>query len=147
MNFCANQQELIMNIKYTRTRAFEYFGTTPTNPRWSRSAQSADGNTVVFSLWQHKFKDRDGRIYEDSMTHDDHHGGRALRRHLKWAWENCDGRVRVIVNIAKDPTVHPHSIKECRPVEMIMRLTHFDLETGTFAAEAEVELPELLRAA
>jgi hypothetical protein len=37
------------------TAAFAHFGTRPANPRWSWSAVSEDGGTVVLALWRDLF--------------------------------------------------------------------------------------------
>ena len=56
---------------------------------------------------------------------------------LAWAQENCDGRLRLIIAIAKDRNAEPRSIAECFPSKMVMRLTHLDVDTGAYVAEAE----------
>src|ERR1019366_2706519 len=46
-----------MPKKWGLAEAFAHFGATGRNQRWSWSARSADGKTVVITLW------RDGRNY------------------------------------------------------------------------------------
>lgn len=119
------------------TQAFKCFGTKPTNVRSSWSARSAE--TVVITLWQDQIKRRGSKmIYEESLKQDNRFGGREMMKHLAYAWDYCDRKVNVIIAIPKDPTAHPRSIKECFPSKIVMRLTHFDPETSTFAAEAEL---------
>jgi len=45
-----------MAAKWTRADAFAYFGAQGKNPRWSWSARSADGKTVVLTMWQDEFR-------------------------------------------------------------------------------------------
>jgi hypothetical protein len=56
---------------------------------------------------------------------------------LVWASEHCGGRFHVIIAKAKDVNADPRSIEECFPSKVVMRLTHFDRETGALVAEAE----------
>jgi hypothetical protein len=56
---------------------------------------------------------------------------------LAWARDNCDGLFKVIIAIAKDTRAERRSIKECFPSKMMMRLTHLDVPTAAFSAEAE----------
>jgi hypothetical protein len=131
-----------MAKKWTHTAAFKHFGTKPKNIQWSWSARSPEGETVVVTLWQDKFKRRDGRIVYERQgifngSPDTRPGFRELMDNLAWAQTHCHGRFRVITAIAKDVTAEPRSIRECAPTNMVMRLTHLDMTTGTFSAEAE----------
>jgi len=126
-----------MARKWTHTAAFRHFGTTPKNVQWSWSARSADGKTVVLTLWKHEFH---GRTYRSNFTSEDSDprlGFGELMENLKWAQEHCDSRFRAIIATARDPDAYPPSIKECYPGRMTMRLTSLDHKTGNFTAEIE----------
>jgi len=56
---------------------------------------------------------------------------------LEWARDHCNGRVKVIVAIAKDINVSPRSIRECFPSKMVMKIVDFNAESGALLAEAE----------
>ena len=56
---------------------------------------------------------------------------------LKWARDNCDGRVRVVRMTARDEKANPRSIATCYPDDdLIMRVTALDEAKGTFRAES-----------
>lgn len=128
-------------MKHTHTSAFAHFGTVPRNVQWSWSARNDVTKTVVVTLWQDEFTRKDGKtIYERPPLHRQvrsRHGYPEMMDNLAWAQDHCDGLLRVIVAIAKDPTASPRSIKECFPHDMIMRLSHVDFDTGAFTAIAE----------
>ena len=130
-----------MPKKWTHTAAFAAFGTTPRNTQWSWSARSDDGKTVVVNLWQDRFKSEGGRlIYARPAYSPRERKGRGFKewvRNLAWARDHCEGRLHVIIAIAKDPNASPRSIAECFPSKMVMRLIEFDPVTGAFVAEAE----------
>jgi hypothetical protein len=135
-----------MPKKWSHTEAFAHFGTKPKNVQWSWSARSADGNTVVVTLWQDQFEKRDGHLIyarpANELGHPDTRPGFSeLMEHFAWARDRCGGRFSVIIAIAKDPNVEPRSIKECFPSKMVMRLTSLDITTGAFAAVADVDSP------
>lgn len=63
---------------------------------------------------------------------------------VKWAMKECGGVVRVVVARAENEMAFPRSIKEEFPKDdWLLRITFFDAETGTFAAE--VERTEILK--
>ena len=130
-----------MTRKWTRKAAFEYFGTKQRNVRWSCSAKSPDGKTVVVTLWKDVFQTRDGsRVYERDEFDPGTSGLQReseLMKNLAWAQHKCAGRFNVIIATAKDISADKRSIKECFPTKMIMRLTSLNPTTGAFAAEAE----------
>lgn len=131
-----------MAKNWTHTAAFGHFGATPRNVQWSWSAKSADGKTVVVTLWQDLFEKRDGRVVyswvgQDLRDPDTRLGFHEMLENIAWARDHCDGLFKVIIAIAKDPRAEPRSIKECFPSKMVMRLTSFDTETGAFVAKAE----------
>ena len=49
--------------------AFAQFGVAGRNQRWSWSARSDDGETVVLTLWQDLVKVRDGNVHYDTFGH------------------------------------------------------------------------------
>ena len=126
---------------WTKRSSFEYFGTVGTNPIWSWSARSDDGKTVVLILW------KDMLDYSvDPITFNcfgdaalsgwkDKPGNKERAENLKWARDHCDGRFRVIIAVAKDPSASPREILECYPHDrLIMKLIDLDEETGEFIA-------------
>lgn len=127
--------------KWTHTKAFASFGVVPRNTRWSWSARSEDGKTVVATLWQDQFERKDGRVIyaRPGFTPGERKrpGFMEWIENLTWAQSNCQGRFKVIVAVAKDIQATPRSIGECFPSKMTMRLVQFDRDTGAFVAEAE----------
>ena len=63
-------------------------------------------------------------------------GFNELKDNLEWAQRNCDGRIHVIIAIAKDKLAAPRLILECFPSKVVLKLTHFDIASGEFIAEA-----------
>jgi len=97
---------------------------------------------VVVTLWQDEFKRADGKmIYVregDIANPDTRPDHRELIDNLEWARDHLEGRVSVIVTIAKDKTAHPRTIAECHPSKMRARVTHVDRASGSFRFEAEL---------
>jgi hypothetical protein len=61
---------------------------------------------------------------------------------LRWARDNCDGLVRVVIVTAKDVKAERRSIADCFPVDqLVMRITHLDDETGAFRMESVTKYP------
>lgn len=126
--------------KKSHTACFGHFGTKPRNVQWSWSARNEGTKTVVVTLWQDEFEwTPDGRrvyargpIWEHSRVSPGHN---ELMANMRWALDHCDGWVKVIVAIAKDPTAAPRSIKECSPTNMQAKVTHLDEGSGEFAIE------------
>ena len=127
-----------MAEKWTHRACFEHFGTIPKNPRWSWSGRSLDGNIVSVTFWQDQFEEG-GRIYRGRRRPSEAIGkaGRTeLLENLKWARDNCDGVLRIIIAIAKDPKAEPRSISECFPQKTLrMRIISLDETTGEYVAE------------
>jgi len=132
-----------MAEKWTHAEAFAYFKAKGTNPRWSWSARSDDGKTVVLTLWQDEFSRGDGnkqvsyhaKVREDAAEWIKRPGNRERLENLKWAKEHCDGLFRVVVGIAEDVSARPRAIKECFPHKnLIMRIVDLNEETGEFRA-------------
>jgi hypothetical protein len=122
---------------------FDTFGAKGANPRWSWSARSEDGKTVVLTLW------KDGiRVQGQSVTYDSFDlegsgewqkrpGNRERIENLKWARDNCGGLFRVVITVAKDTAAIPRSIAECFPKpNLTMRLLDLNEQTGEFRAES-----------
>lgn len=124
---------------WTLAECFQKFGAEKANPRWSWSARSSDGKTVVLTLWCDLI-----RIQDKTATYDtfglnldqwiDRAGNRERLENLKWARDHCDGLFRVVIIVAKDLNTHPWSIAECYPHDMQMRLRDLNEETGEFRA-------------
>lgn len=127
-----------MAEKWTHKACFEYFGTVPKNLRWSWSGRSLDGQIVSVTFWQDRFEDG-GRIYRGRRRSGEavaQAGFAELLENLKWARDNCDGILRIIIAIPKDPRAHPRSIAECFPQKTLrMRLISLDETTGEYVAE------------
>lgn len=125
--------------KWTHTDSFAHFGTTPRNVQWSWSARNEEKKVVVVTLWQDRFrKDQGELVYERPPEEEGvrrRPGFSEMMDNLRWAVDNCDGMVRVIVAKARDVTADPRSIEECFPSKMVMKLTNFDPETGEFRAK------------
>jgi hypothetical protein len=135
----AAMQEYIMSTKWTRTASFRFYNAEPRNPNWSWSAVSADGQTVVVTLWQHEFAGLAGEMtYTRSALGDWHkgNGSRLFFEDLLWALAYCGGIVRVIVAV-RDWSASPRvRMAECYPQKnLYMRVTHVNLETGAFRLE------------
>jgi hypothetical protein len=134
-----------MAKRWTHTSAFAHFGTKPHNVQWSWSARSGDGKTVVVTLWQDLFtRERHRLIYSrpgsELSAPDRRPGFRELMENLTWARDNCEGQFKIIIAIAKDVSAEPRAIAECFPSPMTMKLTHLDVSTGAFTAEANSAL-------
>ena len=139
-----------MSEKWTHTAAFAKLGTVPKNTRWSWSARSGDGKTVVATLWEDQFTLRNGGlVYERpgfiGPGEKKRPGHTEWVENLKWAQDHCDGRFHVIYAIAKDAKADPRAIAECFPTDMVMRLVKLDPRTGAFVAEAEGIQVQLFR--
>ena len=126
---------------WTHSEAFAAFGTKPRNLRWSWSARSGGGKTVVATLWYDQFSRRNGRIVyagDGFMPGDRKRPGfTEWVENLAWAQDHCDGRLCVIIAIAKAKGANPRSIQDCFPTKMVMRLAEFDRTTGAFLAAVE----------
>ena len=91
-----------MADKWSRSAAFRFYNAEPINPNWSWSARSADGKTVVVTLWRHEFRGPAGKmVYARSDLGDWHegNGSRTFFNDLVWALANCGGMVRVVVAV------------------------------------------------
>ncbi|WP_406873208.1 hypothetical protein WHT83_05470 [Aminobacter sp. P9b] len=64
-------------------------------------------------------------------------GHRELMENLRWAVDHCDGKLSVIVAIAKDKFAHPRSIAECFPSKMAVFVTELNEAVGSFCLQAK----------
>lgn len=129
--------------RWTLTKAYEYFGAKPVNPRWSWSAKSDDGRVIVLTIWEDEIKNLNGTmvldVYGNPRLADwtNRFGNRERIRNLIWARDQCGGLFRVVMNRAKDINASPRSILATFPHEtLVMRLTDLNEITGEFRAES-----------
>ncbi|MER9005891.1 hypothetical protein NKI15_19865 [Mesorhizobium sp. M0862] len=129
-----------MPKKFTHTQAFAHFETVPANVQWSWSARNEGKKIVVVTLWQDEFKKVDGKlVYARGALWNDakrRNGHNELMKNLRWALDNCEGWLKVIIAIPKDKNARPRSISECFPSQMRVRVVQLDEATGEFALEA-----------
>ncbi len=129
--------------KYKHIDCFKFYGTVPTNIRWSWSGKSHDGKTVSVTFWQDLFESK-GRVYRSTphKAQDKWYGSRGHREliaNLAHAKEHCEGVLKIIVAIPTDPKESPRKIKECFPApNLVMRLVSLDPATGTFLVKCDV---------
>ena len=131
------------SARTTLTKAFAHFGAKVVNPRWSWSALSADGKTVVLTLWEDQLEENGDGVKIEIATKESlpiwqrRLGNQERIRNLKLARDHLDGRFRVIKVEAKDQNAEPRSVAKWTPDDkLIMRLTQFCEETGLFSAES-----------
>lgn len=121
----------------SKTEAFSSFGAKLTNPQWSWSAKADD--SVVLTLWADKFTWKDELAsYDGSHEPGDEAalGNKERLRHLVWARDHCEGRIKVVMVKRAATTGTRRTIKEVYPrADLMMRLTELDERTGEFRAE------------
>jgi hypothetical protein len=126
--------------RWTRAACFEHFGAVCKNARWSWSARSRDGKTVVLTMWEDEITERDGKtIYQSRLRPKIQRRPGAAERleNLIWARDHCDGLMRVVRMTARDVNAETRSIATCYPDDdLIMRLTELDPRSGRFRAES-----------
>src|ERR1700733_1227791 len=129
-----------MPQKLTRAECFAHFGAVCSNSRWSWSARSADGKTVVVTMWQDEIKGKEGSlVYESRPRPRERKRAGATERlaNLIWARDHCDGLVRVVIARAKDVTADPRQSIDWFPKDnLYMQITDLDEQTGAFRAES-----------
>jgi hypothetical protein len=131
-----------MARSFSRTEAFSFYGVQLINANWSWSGVSADGLTVAISIWFDELDRRGGAgalAYErvDMSDWADGPGKRYLFEHLRWAFDHCNGTVRIVVSV-RDLNDRARTI-DCYPQpNLIMRITHLDTEAGAFRLEQVV---------
>lgn len=128
--------------KWTREACFEHFGASCRNPRWSWSARSADGKTVVMTMWEDEIEwDRQVATYKSlpkSVRRPRRRPGETERlENLKWARDHCDGLVRVVRMTASVKDPYTRKIASCYPDDdLIMRIVELDEANSTFRAKS-----------
>jgi hypothetical protein len=122
-------------------KAFAHFQAVGSNPRWSWSARSPDGKTVVMTLWKDLIQYKDGKIFYDAFGRKyapqwvSKLGNRERLEKLKWTRDHCDELFRVVIVVAKNVKASPRAIAQSYPQErMVMRLIELNEETGEFRA-------------
>jgi hypothetical protein len=127
----------------TRKKSFGRFDAPLRNVMQDWSAISANGSTVVVSLWRDEFRGPAGAMVYEKLDTSDWRDGQSKRDffdHLRYALDHCGGLVRVVVSV-RDPA-NPVRAIDCYPApNVIMRITHLDEAAGSFRLEQVV--PEL----
>lgn len=130
-----------MAKSWSKEAAFASFGAACKNSRWSWSGRSADGKTVVLTLWRDEFDYGSSPVSYDcfgraTAAWSDRPGNRERLENLVWARDHCDGMFRIVVAVAEDVNANPRRIASCAPQpNMIMRVVKLDEKTGEFRAE------------
>jgi hypothetical protein len=124
-----------------KAEAFSHFGVSAKNDRWSWSARSADGKTVVVTFWKDRFDYKTNPVSYSTFGLDtlpdwiDSLGNRERIENLKWARANCDGILRVVITEAIDVRASPRQIANAYPQErLLMKLVALNEATGEFSA-------------
>lgn len=129
-----------MPKRLSHTETFEFYGVVPRNTRWSWSGRSPDGLRVAVTLWQDRFEDG-GRTYRSWKTDRpgewrSRPGFVELIDNLVYARDQLNGRVHVILAIAKDKVVTPRSIlRSFVQPDLKMKVIELDEVEGTFVLE------------
>ena len=120
--------------------AFRAFRAEGKNSRWSWSARTRDGKTVVMTFWKDQLDYSSnpisystfGRPNLEKWT--DLPGNQERIENLKWARDHCEGLMRVVIIEAFDAAAHPRRIAQSFPHKrMVMKLTGLNEETGEFS--------------
>ena len=121
--------------------AFKRAGVVAKNQRWSWSARSSDGNTVVMTLWKDLLDYRVRPIVYSTFDREnlavwvDRPGNRERLENLIWARDHCDGLFRVVITTAKNVRADTREIEDAHYQErMIMKLVDLNEQTGEFRA-------------
>ena len=122
------------------SECFAHYGATGKNKRWSWSARSPDGKTVVLTLWKDRLVIRDGEVSYadvgvDTRSWQGRPGNRERLENLIWARDNCGGFFRTVITVAKDTNERPRRIHECYlQTNYRMQIQELNEETGEFRA-------------
>jgi hypothetical protein len=142
-------REALLAGKMTKRDAFAYFdGAKGRNLRWSWSARSADGRTVVVLLWQRDIVKVGGKLKVHFRYQAWKQGCKELMENLAHARDHCDGLFRVVLSVDKDDA--PWKIHRCWPEPgLVMKLIEMIPERGEFRAESvsSKNLPDEIRLA
>jgi len=126
--------------RWTRQACFEHFGADCKNPRWSWSARSADGSTVVITMWEDEITEDGTTVVYQSRRRPrmrKRPGETERLENLIWARNHCGGLFRVVRMTAQDVRANPRSIASCYPDDgLVMRITELNEARGTFRAES-----------
>jgi hypothetical protein len=126
----------------TLAKCFAHFGAVCASRRFSKSAVTQDGQTVVVAMWEDEVQRLGDRVVYESRYKPRLKGkvrgvDSELIANLKWARDHCFGLVRVVMLAAEDVTAEPRKIACCYPNDsLVMRITGFDSHTRTFRAES-----------
>jgi hypothetical protein len=126
-----------MAKKWTHTACFQSFGTEPKNVQYSWSARSADGKTVVVTLWQDLFARKDGHLtYSRPETDRKDLGARPGFGELVRKFTICPGRCRALLAWAScsDPLQEGARAKALAP--RTLRLGQEHIHSAASAAAA-----------
>jgi hypothetical protein len=122
------------------TENFEFYGVVPRNTRWSWSGRSPAGDHVAVTLWQDRFEEG-GRFYRSWQSDrpgewKSRPGFVELIENLAHARDHLEGKVHVILAVAKDKEASPRSIERSfvQP-KLKMRVVELDEDQGTFILE------------
>jgi hypothetical protein len=125
----------------TLSDCFKHFGAVCASRRYSRSAISKDGQTVVVAMWDDEIRREGGRIiyetrYKPALKGKSRGVDSECIANLKWACAHCGRLVRVVILTAKDSGANPRAILYCYPDDsLVMRITYLNIHTGAFRAE------------
>jgi hypothetical protein len=110
--------------------AFAHFGAVARNPRWSWSARSPDGRTVVLAIWEAEL--RSGFV-DTFGWQSNRPGYRERVADLIHARDHCGGLFRVVE--VHDTREQPYKVADAQPLRgRTMQLTDFNEKTGEFRA-------------
>ena len=132
-----------MSRKMTLRDAFAVFGAKARNPRWSWSARSPDGRTVVLTLWEDDFRP-DGTVdmfgQAECRKWRGKPGNQERIENLIYARDHCDRRFRVVRLTPKQGMRPPRSTgataQRYPDPTLVMELTELDPHTGEFRAKS-----------
>lgn len=141
--------------RYNKKNGFAYFGAVQTNERWSWVAATPEGDKVVITLWKHLMMGMDTERYYDTQKLMDvpasdwqnHRGNNDRIKWFKYAHDNLDSILYVLICRAKDGIESPFEIDYCFPWIENGRLCRVKLarlceETGHFRVEYLDSVPE-----
>jgi hypothetical protein len=120
--------------KWTLKACFARFGAEPGNIRWSWSARSRDGKTIVVTMWIDEIRCERGRLVYGSKPakRTDRKGFNERQENLIRARNHCGGRFRVVFTRKK----RRGGIAACRPVLSLVMGIKYLKSTGKFRAES-----------
>ncbi|MEP6967210.1 MAG: hypothetical protein ABI906_03940 [Pseudomonadota bacterium] len=134
-----------MPITRTLSEALDFFGAKAANSRWGWAAQSADGETVVLTMWRDQIED-DGDILvygtgpsESIAAWTNRQGNRDRITKLRHAWDHCGGLFRGVIIEAVDTRAGTRSTRKKYHADatLVMKLEGpVDPQTGVFRARS-----------